>query len=176
MTSALLLLFDGVEETEAIATIDVLRRGQIDVTTASLSGKTITSSHQVKITADVEGIPDNTYDAVIIPGGSLAIRHNAQIENLVQKQYESGRLVAAICAAPIILHDLGILEKHHYTAHYSMVDELPKARLHEPVVIDGCVITGCGPAAGINFGLAILKYLTSVSGAQRVAHAMMCDP
>ena len=177
MSSALVLLFDGVEEIEAISAIDVLRRGRIDVTTASIKNATVTGAHQIKLTADIVGIPQNVYDAVVIPGGPgiLALRHNAQIENLIQQQYESSRLVAAICAAPIILNDLGILEKHRYTAHASMINELPNARLHEMVVTDGHVITACGPAAGVNFGLAILKYLTTVDLAKGVAHAMMCD-
>ena len=177
MSSALILLFDGVEKVEAISVIDVLRRGRIDVTTASIKNTVVTGAHQVKLTADVVGIPKNIYDVVVIPGGPgvLALRHNAQIENLIQKQYESSRLVAAICAAPIILNDLGILEKHRHTAHFSMVNNLPNARLHEMVVTDGHVITACGPAAGINFGLAILEHLTTVDSAKEVAHAMMCD-
>jgi 4-methyl-5(b-hydroxyethyl)-thiazole monophosphate biosynthesis len=97
------------------------------------------------------------------------------VENLIRRQYESGRLVAAICAAPILLHDLKILDKHHYTAHFSMEKELKGARFHELVISDGNVITGCGPAAGINFGLAILKYLDSIESVRVISHGMMCD-
>jgi 4-methyl-5(b-hydroxyethyl)-thiazole monophosphate biosynthesis len=83
--------------------------------------------------------------------------------------------VAAICAAPILLHDLGILDKHHHTAHFSMKDELKDARTHELAVMDGNIITGCGPAGGINFGLAILEYLANMMIVREVAHGMMCD-
>ncbi|MDR0418034.1 MAG: DJ-1/PfpI family protein [Puniceicoccales bacterium] len=178
MSTALIILFPGFEEIEAISTIDVLRRGGVDVTIAALNGeKNITGAHHITCVADVVGIPAKEFDAIIIPGGAgvLRLRHNTEIENLIRKQYESGRLVAAICAAPILLHDLEILNKHRHTAHFSMKDTLKDALVHELTVVDGNIITGCGPASGINFSLAILEYLINITLVREIAHGMMCD-
>ncbi|MDR1367071.1 MAG: DJ-1/PfpI family protein [Puniceicoccales bacterium] len=178
MSTALIILFPGFEEIEAISTIDVLRRGGIGVTMAALDGeKNITGAHHITCVADVVGIPTEEFDAIIIPGGAgvLRLRHNTEIKNLIRKQYESGKLVAAICAAPILLHDLEILDKHRHTAHFSMKDELKDAQVHELTVVDGNIITGCGPAGGINFALAILEYLVSIAVVREVAHGIMCD-
>jgi 4-methyl-5(b-hydroxyethyl)-thiazole monophosphate biosynthesis len=178
MKTALVILFPNFEEIEAVATIDVLRRGNVDVTVASLHGeKNVTGAHKITCMADVVGIPAEDFDALIIPGGPgiAQLRHSEKLEELILRQYEAGRLLAAICAAPLLLQDVGILDKHHHTAHFSLAEELPDARTHELVVSDGNVITGCGPAGGINFGLAILKYLENMESVRGVMHGMMCD-
>ncbi|MDE6576412.1 MAG: DJ-1/PfpI family protein [Opitutales bacterium] len=181
MSTACVLLFDGFEEIEAISTVDVLRRGGVEVMTASLAAPTVTGAHQLALKAETSiedlrtGKSQALFDALIIPGGPgvLQWRHNPVVSGLIQQYYQASHLVAAICAAPILLYDLGILEKHRYTAHFSMEELTPHARLHELVVTDGNIITGCGPAAGIPFGLAILRYLTNTEIVKKVAHGMM---
>ncbi|MDR1590402.1 MAG: DJ-1/PfpI family protein [Puniceicoccales bacterium] len=178
MKSALVFLFTDFEEIEAISTIDVLRRGGINVVVVSLTGeKNVVGAHKIVCLADVIGIPENDFDAIIIPGGHgvLQLRSDKKLLKFIQEQYDKGKLMAAICAAPILLHDGGILDKHHYTCHFSMLSELKEGRVHELVVSDGNVITACGPAAGINFGLAILEFFANVAVVREVAHGMMCD-
>jgi 4-methyl-5(b-hydroxyethyl)-thiazole monophosphate biosynthesis len=178
MKSALVFLFTDFEEIEAISTIDVLRRGGINVVVASLTNeKNVAGAHKIVCLADVVGIPDRDFDAIVIPGGPgvLRLRNDKNMLKFIQEQYDKGKLMAAICAAPILLHDGGILDKHHYTCHFSMLSELKEGRIHELVVSDGNVITACGPGAGINFGLAILEFFENVSLVREVAHGMMCD-
>jgi 4-methyl-5(b-hydroxyethyl)-thiazole monophosphate biosynthesis len=178
MKTAVIVLFTDFEEIEAISTIDVLRRGGVKVTVASLTEElAVTGAHGITCLADVVGIPRENFDALIIPGGPgvLRLRGDKKLLTTAQSAYDEGKLIGAICAAPILLHDLGILEQHHYTCHFSMVKELKAARTHELVVSDGNLITGCGPGAGIKFGLAILEFLESMASAREVAHGMMSD-
>jgi 4-methyl-5(b-hydroxyethyl)-thiazole monophosphate biosynthesis len=178
MKSALVFLFTDFEEIEAISTIDVLRRGGVRVVAASLTGeKIVVGAHKILCLADVVGIPDEHFDAIIIPGGAgvLGLRSDKKLLKFIREQYDKEKLIAAICAAPILLHDMGILEKHHYTCHFSMISEMKNARLREAVVRDGNIITACGPAAGINFGLAIAEFLATMPSVREIAHGMMCD-
>jgi 4-methyl-5(b-hydroxyethyl)-thiazole monophosphate biosynthesis len=178
MKSALIILFPDFEEIEAIGTIDVLRRGKMEVLAASLAGgKRVTGAHGISCEADVIGIPEKNFDAIIIPGGPgvLRLRNDKILIKFILEQYNLGKLIAAICAAPVLLNDSGILEKHHYTCHFSMISELKNASLHESVVSDGNVITACGPAAAINFGLAILRFFESIAVIRKVSHEMMCN-
>jgi 4-methyl-5(b-hydroxyethyl)-thiazole monophosphate biosynthesis len=178
MKSVLVFLFTDFEEIEAISVIDVLRRGGMRVVAASLTGeKNVVGAHKISCLADVIGIPDEHFDAIIIPGGAgvLRLRNDKKILKFIREQYDKEKLIAAICAAPILLHDAGILEKHQYTCHFSMVSEMKNARLHEAVVRDGPIITACGPAAGINFGLAIIEFLANMPLVSEIAHGMMCD-
>jgi 4-methyl-5(b-hydroxyethyl)-thiazole monophosphate biosynthesis len=178
MKSALVFLFTDFEEIEAISTIDVLRRGGINVVTASLTDeKYVVGAHKITCLADVVDIPKDDFDAVVIPGGPgvLRLRNDKKISKFIREQYDNGKLMAAICAAPVLLYDGDILDKHHYTCHFSMLQELKEGRIHESVVSDGNVITACGPGAGIKFGLAILDFLANMPVVREVAHGMMCD-
>ncbi|MDR2200679.1 MAG: DJ-1/PfpI family protein [Puniceicoccales bacterium] len=178
MKKAVIVLFTDFEEIEAISTIDVLRRGGVKVTVASLTDElAVTGAHGITCFADVIAIPEGDFDALIIPGGPgvLRLRGDKALAKIIQNAYDEGKLIGAICAAPILLHDLGILEKHHHTCHFSMAAELKEARTYESVVSDGNVITGCGPGAGIKFGLAILEFLNNVALVREVAHGMMSD-
>ncbi|MDR1303551.1 MAG: DJ-1/PfpI family protein, partial [Puniceicoccales bacterium] len=148
------------------------------VVMASLTGeKIVVGAHKISCLADAVGISDDHFDAIIIPGGAgvLRLKNDKNMLKFVREQYDKEKLIAAICAAPILLHDLGILEKHQYTCHFSMISEMKNARLDEAVVRDGNVITGCGPAAGINFGLAIVEFLENMSLVSEIARGMMCD-
>jgi 4-methyl-5(b-hydroxyethyl)-thiazole monophosphate biosynthesis len=176
MKSALIFLFTGFEEIEAVSTIDVLRRGGIRVVSASLTGeKNVTGAHQITCLADVIGIPEENFDAILIPGGPgvFHLRSDKNISKFIREQYDEGKLIAAICAAPVLLHDAGILENHRYTCHFSVLSELSDARTHEAVVSDGNVITACGPGAGINFGLAIVEFFSNIPLVREIAHGMM---
>ncbi|MDR0590932.1 MAG: DJ-1/PfpI family protein [Puniceicoccales bacterium] len=178
MKSALIFLFTDFEEIEAISAVDVLRRAGVCVVVASLTGeKIVVGAHKISCLADIVGIPDDHFDAIVIPGGAgvLQLRNDKKLLKFIHEQYDKGKLIAAICAAPILLHDLGILEKHQYTCHFSMISEMKNARLDEAVVRDGNVITGCGPAAGINFGLAIVEFLENMVSVSEIARGMMCD-
>ena len=110
-----MFLANGFEETEAIGCLDVLRRAEIDVKTVGISGKQITGSHGVTVVADMEAddIDADNIDGVILPGGmpgTANLQADERVINAVEYCAENGKLVAAICAAPMIFGELGILK------------------------------------------------------------------
>lgn len=104
MPTALVPLFEGFEEIEAITIIDVLRRGNIEVVTASLAEQTVMGAHAIAITADqlLDVVDTSQFDAIILAGGAgtFRLRKDHRIASIIRAQAAANKLVAAICAAP----------------------------------------------------------------------------
>lgn len=169
MATALVLLADGFEEIEAVTIIDVLRRGEVVVTTASLGARRVTGSHQITLEADalLEGVAVENFDALVLPGGPAAktLREDARAQAAIQRAAAAGKLVAAVCAAPTALEAAGVLAGKRATAYPG--NPLPSARqVEDTVVEDGNVITSRGPGTTMAFALKLVERL---SGAE-VAH------
>lgn len=169
MATALVLLADGFEEIEAVTIIDVLRRGEVAVTTASLGARRVTGSHQITLEADalLDGVTVENFDALVLPGGPAAktLREDARAQATIQRASAAGKLVAAVCAAPTALDAAGVLRGKRATAYPG--NPLPSARqVEDPVVEDGNVITSRGPGTTMAFALKLVERL---SGAD-VAH------
>lgn len=179
---ALLPLADGFEDIEAITVIDVLRRGGVEVVTASIHGRPeIRSAHSVIVHADapLEEVIDEDFDAIILPGGSEGAEHLGNCEPLIGRlhaQREDGGLVCAICAAPLILERAGLLdEDQQVTCYPSLQEELDREWSPQPVVEHDGIITGQAPGASMLFALVVLKALTDEENAARVAEGMVTD-
>lgn len=180
MAKALIALADGFEDIEAFAAIDVLRRGGIEVVTASVHDRVeVLSAHDVVIGADAllkDALKDD-YDAIVLPGGGQGTenlrRTPALLERLVQ-QREEGRLVCAICAAPTILAQIGILAAdQHATCYPSCAPAMNCVWVDQPVVEHDGVITGRAPGSATLFALAVLRALAGDAVAQDVARGMV---
>lgn len=168
MPQLLLLLADGFEEIEALGTVDILRRMQVNVTTASLAGNTVTGSHNITVTADasLDEVDTDKFDAVVLPGGlpgSLNLYNDERVINLLYKFAGENKITAAICAAPMVLDKAGLLEKCSFTMYpaedlykYLRDNKRPVA---DRVVTDGKVITGKGPGATAEFAAAVAAAL-----------------
>ena len=177
-----LFIENGSEELEFIAPLDIMRRANLEVDLISANNEDfITSSHNVKILADkkideVNNILD--YDAIVIPGGmpgSTLLRDNKKIIEFYQKMYNSGKLVAAICAAPIVLSAAGITDDKEVTSYPGFDKEINYKNYNseKAVVIDKNVITAQGPAVAILFGYEIVNYLLQDNTAEDVKQAML---
>ena len=177
-----LFIENGSEELELIAPLDVMRRANLEVDLISANNEDfITSSHNVKIIADkkineVNNILD--YDAIVIPGGmpgSTLLRDNKKIIEFYQTMYNSGKLVAAICAAPIVLSAAGITDDKEVTSYPGFDKEINYKNYNsdKAVVIDKNVITAQGPAVAILFGYEIVNYLLQDNTAEDVKQAML---
>lgn len=177
-----LFIENGSEELEFIAPLDIMRRANLEVDLISANNEVfITSSHNVKIIADkkineVNNILD--YDAIVIPGGmpgSTLLRDNKKIIEFYQKMYNSGKLVAAICAAPIVLSAAGITDDKEVTSYPGFDKEINYKNYNsdKAVVIDKNVITAQGPAVAILFGYEIVNYLLQDNTAEDVKQAML---
>lgn len=178
--TALVLLAEGSEEMEAVISIDVLRRGRIDVTVASIDGsEPIRCSRAVLITPDVALRDlDGEFDVIVLPGGAEGARRLAgspEVGDLLRKQEESGRYVAAICAAPIALKAHGVFQHRQLTSHPTvkgMVEDWGDYSEH-PVVADRNLITSRGPGTAFPFALRILGTLTDAQRMLEVRAPMM---
>jgi 4-methyl-5(b-hydroxyethyl)-thiazole monophosphate biosynthesis len=93
---------------------------------------------------------------------------------LAQQFVQAGKPVAAICAAPTVLADAGLLQGRRFTAHFSVHSELPQALAQEKVVVDGPLITSRGAGTALEFGLELVRQLAGDAAAQEVAKAIMC--
>ena len=177
-----LFIENGSEELEFIAPLDIMRRTNLEVDLISANNEDfITSLHNVKILADkkideVNNILD--YDAIVIPGGmpgSTLLRDNKKIIEFYQTMYNSGKLVAAICAAPIVLSAAGITDDKEVTSYPGFDKEINYKNYNseKAVVIDKNVITAQGPAVAILFGYEIVNYLLQDNTAEDVKKAML---
>ena len=158
-------LADGFEEVEALAPIDILRRGGVDIQTVSINGsELVTSSHGVTVKADlVFGSPDDYADAdlLLLPGGlpgATNLNAHEGVRRAILNQYRNGRRVGAICAAPMVLGSLGILKGKRATCSPGFEKFLEGAEYTaELFTVDGNIITGEGPAATFPYAYKILS-------------------
>jgi len=182
MAKALVILADGFEEIEATTAIDVLRRGGVETVSASLSGeKTARGAHGISVLADAsfKDVSDGDFDAIVLPGGGEGtenLRRSPELLDRLRRQRREGRLVCAICAAPVVLVDAGILEpEQHVTCYPACTVQLDRKSAGVPVVSDGGVVTGEGPGASLLFALVVLSSLAGETVARKIARNMVTD-
>ena len=166
MPSVLVILADGFEEIEAFAPVDLLRRAQIDVTTASLNENChATGRSNLTAHADValSAVKTHLFDLLFLPGGAGVknLRADPRVREIVLQHHAAGRWIAAICAAPTVLNDAGLLTGRRYTAHFSVANELPHILTNDRVVTDGNLTTSRGAGTAVEFGLHLVSLLTS---------------
>jgi protein deglycase len=174
----LCLLGTGFEEIEMVAPVDVLRRAGAEVVLASLDAVTsVAGRGQVVVQADtrLEGLDTRSFDLLLIPGGPgvKALRADGRPAQLAREFAQTGKLVAAICAGPLVLADAGLLAGRQFTAHFSTRTELPEALAVEKVVRDGQIITSRGAGTALEFGLALVRELFGEAAAAEIAKAIM---
>lgn len=143
---------------------------------AGVSGKTVTGKSGIRIEADdlLDGITHDHFDMLFLPGGPavMDLRKNPKVLGLISKFHENEKLIAAICAAPLLLHDAGVLGGRKFTAHFSTASELME-NCSERVVSDGALITSRGAGTALEFGLEIVAVLAGVAVRDEVAAAIM---
>jgi 4-methyl-5(b-hydroxyethyl)-thiazole monophosphate biosynthesis len=165
MQTIAVFLADGFEEVEGITQIDFLRRAGLKVITAGIGKTTITGGHEIQVQADVE-ISDlqTDLDGVVIPGGKTGAENIARSEKAIsriQKLFNSGKLIAAICASPaVVLSPAGVLTGKKATCYPGFENRLTDSTFVEDrVVVEGNVITSRGPGTAAEFAEAIVRYL-----------------
>jgi 4-methyl-5(b-hydroxyethyl)-thiazole monophosphate biosynthesis len=177
MPTVLVPLADGFEEIEAFAPVDLLRRAGVEVTVASLNdNRHATGRSGITAHADValSAVTGQSFDLVFLPGGAGVkhLRADPRVGELVRAQHAAGRWLAAICAAPTVLHDAGLLANRRYTAHFSVADELPAILAGERIVTDGRITTSKGAGTAVEFGLHLVALLTTPDKAQEISKAI----
>ncbi len=182
MASVLLPLAKGFEELEAVALIDVMRRGGIEVRTAyledELQGDLVLGANGITIQADtsIKNVIVDDFDMMVLPGGwggTYALAENARVQELL-KEFKAKKVVGAMCAAPFALKKAGVLGEK-YTAYPGAVDEIdhPGYVSDQKVVVDGNVMTSQGPGTAVCFGLAIVERLVGKETMQQIKEGML---
>jgi 4-methyl-5(b-hydroxyethyl)-thiazole monophosphate biosynthesis len=180
MKTAYLFLASGFEETEAIGAVDVLRRGGVETIIVSITEETkVTGAHGIPVVADVlfQEADFGDADALVLPGGmpgSNNLNAFAPLKELLLKQYKQGKIVAAICAAPLVLGGLGLLKGRKATCYPGFEHSLEGAILSgEAVAVDLPLITGRGPGLVFDFALALVSALRGEAVAEEVAAGLL---
>ena len=167
MDKVLVFLADGFEEIEALTIVDYLRRADISLDTVSvIDGLEVVGSHNIKIKADImiDDINKDDYKALYIPGGTKGaekLRDDERVINIVKDFNKDDKLIAAICAGPIVLDRAGILDGKSFVS-FPSIESLNKKegfKEDELVVKDGNIITSRGAGASIYLALDLVKIL-----------------
>lgn len=190
MKGVYIFLAEGFEEIEALAVADILRRGEIDVRTVSITNDPLVRGvHGIPVTADMvwsefisDAVPSGTSadDAMIFPGGMPGTKNLAgkqELMELMKTHYAEGGTLAAICAAPgLIVSQIPSLSGKRFTC-YDGFEEAPTAKggeyVREAAVSDGNLITGRGPGCAVDFALAIVTRLKGAALSGEIRSGMM---
>jgi len=180
MASVLVPLAQGCEELEAVTVIDLLRRAGVEVVAAGLEPGPVTAARGVVLVPDVtlDEALERDYDMVVLPGGMPGADHldnDPRIGGLLKKMAARERYVAAICAAPKVLANAGLLTGRRATSFPGFVDrmDLPDVTcVTDPVVRDGTVITSRGPGTAMDFALELIELLVDRARRDEVEAAL----
>ena len=174
------LLGTGFEETEAIAPIDLLRRAGIQVLTVGVNGRTVVGGHGIGVVADitVDEMDLTAMDMIVLPGGLggvASVRACKAAMDALAFAWENDKFVAAICAGPTVLADLGITDSKEATCYPGCEGQMGSAIMEEnkACVQDGTVITGTSAGCAIPFALQLIKALKGPEAAQAVANQIV---
>ena len=174
----LCLMVDGFEEIEAVTPVDLLRRAGAEVVCASL-GNSLHVCGRCGVTLEADAllseVDPTDFDLLLIPGGPgvTVLRADGRPATLAAEFVKAGKPVAAICAAPLVLKDAGLLDGRRFTAHFTTKEELPDVLLDEAVIVDGPVITARGAGVALDFGLTLIEQLFSDERSGEVAASIM---
>lgn len=176
-----MFLADGFEEIEALCPLDLMRRASLPVTTVGIGGRSITGAHGITVSAD---IADAAYvgddaDMIFLPGGmpgTLNLAASETVTRAIRDAASNGKYIAAICAAPSILGDMGLLNGKKAVCYPGFEDRLTGAEIpDERVVLDGKLLTAKGMGAALDMGLEAVRIFCGEKAAAELRHAVIAD-
>ena len=180
MKKVALFLAEGFEEIEAIGTIDILRRAEIDVTTVSITDSLeVAGAHNVVIKADkvIGEIDFNETEVLVLPGGmpgAKNLNENETLKEHIKNFAENGKTVGAICAAPFILGNMRLLEGKKAAVYPGFEPELFGADVvNEAVVVEENITTGRGPGKVFDFALALVEQIAGMVTRKKIEEDML---
>lgn len=167
---------DGCEEIEALTVVDLARRAGIEVAMISVTGeKLVKGAHGINFQIDIpaEYMDFDMLDGIVLPGGmpgTLNLGKNEYVQKIIAQFASEGKLVSAICAAPSVLGEAGLLKGKKATSYPGFEDKLLGAEIcTDAVVVDGNIITSRGMGTAIDFALAIIEYLVDKETADKLS-------
>lgn len=181
MSQVIIPLADGFEEIEATTNIDVLRRAEVEVTTVALDELQVRGDHGIIMEADknIEEVSAQKFEGIVLPGGmpgAANLRDDQRVRSLVRKLNEQEKLVAAICAAPIVLEEAGVLTDRPATSYPGFEEQLPSCVYQQDrVVVDKNLVTGRGPGVALEFAIKLVEYLVGQEKAEELKAGMLVN-
>ena len=172
-------LAPGFEEGEAICPIDIMRRANLDVVTVSVTeDREVVGAHGIAVRSDVllRELPKCHPEAIVLPGGmpgTTNLQACQELRERILQANKEGAYICAICAAPMILGEMGLLVNKKATCYPGFEDKLTGAIVGGRVKTDGNIITACAMGAANEFGLAIVEALVGQSEAERIKNAIL---
>ena len=172
MAKVAVILANGFEEIEALTVVDVLRRANISCDMVGFEEQ-VTGSHDIQVTADRVFDGDlSDYDLLVLPGGmpgSANLRDNQALISEIQAFNQEGKKISAICAAPIALHQAGVLKDKHFTCYDGVQEQIIDGIYQkETVVVDGNLTTSRGPSTALAFAYELVDQLGGDAESLRV--------
>ena len=168
------LLGTGFEEVEALAPVDLLRRAGIDVLTVGVTGKIVYGGHNIGVEADIilDEMDLTDLEMIVLPGGLGGVasaRASKGTLDAIRFAWENGKFVAAICAGPTVLADLGITDGRNATCFPGCESQMGKANMvNAAAVTDGKLITGTSAGCAVAFGLELIRALKGAEAAAAI--------
>jgi 4-methyl-5(b-hydroxyethyl)-thiazole monophosphate biosynthesis len=182
MKTIFVFLATGFEEIEALAPVDVLRRAGLNVQTVSvMNEQAVVGAHGIPVVADKMFAEINQEDAemILLPGGlpgATNLDEHAGLSELILKFAEAGKPLAAICAAPLVFGNRGLLDGKKATCYPGFESYLQGAEYTANLVeVDGNFITGKGPGAALEFAFAIVEKYCGIAKVQELKQGMMIE-
>lgn len=182
MINVLLFLAEGFEEVEALTVVDVLRRANVKCDTCSISDSNcVTGSHGIQVKSDttIRKADTKEYGAVVLPGGMPGaenLKDNSKVIHIVSDFYRRGKIVAAICAAPIVLEKAQVIKGNRVTSYPDVKDDLKDCNYEEELFVeDKNLITSRGPATAIYFALKLVERIVDKEKAEGLKNGMMLE-
>ncbi len=179
MKKVLLPLAPGFEEVEAVTVIDILRRAGLRVVVAGTEPGPIEGRNGIKVLPDtsMDRVSDMEFDLIVLPGGAKGtenLKKDQRVREAVQKLFEKDGLIGAICAAPTVLSDMGIIEGYRVTGHPTVRDEL-RARevVDERVVPDRNIVTSRAPGTAMEFAFKLVEILLGPGKVEEVNRGVL---
>lgn len=168
------MLGTGFEEIEALAPVDLMRRAGIEVLTVGINGKIVSGGRGIGVQADItiDQMDLTDLEMIVLPGGLggvASIRASRETLDAVRFAYENDRFVAAICAGPTVLADLGITEGRHATCFPGQTGNMKHAILEERAFVrDGKILTGASAGCAVEFGLGLIDALRGAEASEQI--------
>ena len=181
MARVLVPLAPGFEEIEAVTIIDILRRANVEVTVAGTIDGPIVGSRRVPIVPDttLDAVAGSPFDMVVLPGGgegTANLRRDSRIAALVKRQADRGGYLAAICAAPTLLADAGLLTHKRVTSYPSYQSQIAAGEYRtDRVVVDGRLVTSRSPGTALEFALTLVELLVGPEESRRIARDVLAQ-
>lgn len=181
MSKVYVFLAEGFEESEAVVPIDLMRRARLEVVTVSITGDpVVVSSHGIPVTADTTiGTLTEVADAIFLPGGlkgTANLKASEAVAAEILRHKEAGKILSAICAAPTVYGQMGLLEGKKATCYPGKEPELTGAQWTgavQTVAVDGQFVTSRGMGTSIDFALKMIELLISDEKAQEIANQIL---